>query len=208
MGVPATLLIATTNQGKLREVRGILGDMGARYVTLADYSGLPAAVEDQATFEGNARAKAIHYARLTGCLTLADDSGLVVDALNGEPGVWSARYAGSEGDDAANNAKLLANLAGVAPDRRSARFCCAVALATPEGVLATAEGSVEGRIVDDARGDNGFGYDPHFFIPEEGRTAAQLSPERKNSISHRARALGAIRPQVEFWLTMKPPASH
>ncbi len=204
MDVRPTLLIATTNAGKLREVRGILGEMAATYATLSDHSGLPEAVEDQDTFEGNAQAKALHYSRLTGGLTLADDSGLMVDALGGEPGVWSARYAGPCTDDTANNAKLIANLADVPVERRTARFCCAIALATPEGVLATAEGTIEGRIVDEARGSNGFGYDPHFFIPEEGQTAAELSPERKNRISHRGRALRAIRPHVERYLADAP----
>ena len=197
MTLPATILIATKNRGKLREVQDILAGLPVVWATLDQIPDLPDAVEDADTFAGNAERKAMHYARLTGLWTLADDSGLEVDALGGAPGVYSARYAGRQGKDAANNAKLIVKLAGVPPEQRTARFRCAVALAGPEGILATACGTFEGLIVDDPRGTNGFGYDPHFFVPELGMTAAQLPPEQKNRISHRAQALAAILPDIQ-----------
>lgn len=196
MTPPATILIATKNRGKLREVQNILAGLPVVWATLDQFLDLPDAVEDADTFAGNAERKAMHYARSTGLWTLADDSGLEVDALGGAPGVYSARYAGRQGDDAANNAKLIAQLAGVPAQQRTARFRCAIALAGPAGILATACGSFEGQIVDVPQGTNGFGYDPHFFVPELGMTAAQLSREQKNRISHRAQALSAIRPYI------------
>ncbi len=191
------LLIATTNPGKLREVRAMLEGLPVQVVTLDDYPNVPAAIEDQDTFEANARLKALHYARLTDCLTLADDSGLEVDALGGAPGVHSARYAGEACDQAANNAKLVAALSGVVPQRRTARFRCAMALARGDRILATAAGKIEGVIVDEPRGSNGFGYDPHFLVPDCGMTAAEMAPAQKNRISHRGHALQAIRPAIE-----------
>ncbi len=195
--VSVRLLIATTNPGKLREVRAMLEGLPVNVVTLDDYPDVPVPIEDQDTFEANARLKALHYARLTECLTLADDSGLEVDALGGAPGVHSARYAGEACDQAANNAKLVAALSGVEPQRRTARFCCAMALARGEQILATAEGKIEGVIVDEPRGRNGFGYDPHFLVPDCGMTAAEMPSEQKNRISHRGRTLTAIRPAIE-----------
>ena len=197
MTFSTTLLIATSNPGKLREVRAILSGLPVEFSTLADHPGLPEAVEDAPTFEGNAERKALHYARLTHLCTLADDSGLEVDALGGEPGIRSARYAGSVRDDAANNARLIKQLVGVSEEDRTARFRCAVALATSTEVLATHSGTIEGIVVDDPRGDNGFGYDPHFFVPDHGMTTAEMPPEVKNAISHRARALTSIRPEIE-----------
>ena len=197
MTPPATILIATRNRGKLREVQDILAGLPVILATLDQFPDLPDAVEDADTFAGNSERKAMHYTRLTGLWTLADDSGLEVDALGGAPGVYSARYSGRQGDDAANNEKLIAQLAGVPPEQRTARFRCTVALAGPEGILAAASGTFEGIIVDDPRGANGFGYDPHFLVPELGMTAAQLPPEQKNRISHRAKALTAIRPDIQ-----------
>jgi XTP/dITP diphosphohydrolase len=139
----------------------------------------------------------LHYAALTGCWTLADDSGLEVDALRGEPGVHSARYAGPGCDAAANNAKLVRKLSDMPPGQRMARFRCVIALASPEEVLAMASGALRGVIVDEARGAGGFGYDPHFFVPEYGTTTAEMSPEQKNRISHRGQALQAVRPAIE-----------
>lgn len=197
MTPPATILFATKNRGKIREVQEILAGLPVVLATLDQFPDLPDAVEDADTFAGNAERKAMHYARLTGLWTLADDSGLEVDTLGGAPGVYSARYAGRQGDDSANNAKLIAQLASVPLEQRTARFRCAVALAGPEGILAVASGTFEGLIVDDPRGSNGFGYDPHFFVPELEMTAAQLSPKQKNRISHRAQALTAIRPNIQ-----------
>ncbi|MEK6797682.1 MAG: XTP/dITP diphosphatase [Planctomycetota bacterium] len=191
-----SLLIATSNPGKLREVRAILAGLPLNLLTLADFPDLPAAIEDGATFEENAAKKALHYAGHAGTWTLADDSGLEVDALGGAPGVYSARYAGEGADDRANNAKLIRELSGVPVKRRTARFRCAVALASPTEVLAKAAGAFEGLIVDEPRGPNGFGYDPHFFVPECNMTSAQMSPELKNSLSHRGQALRAIQPKI------------
>lgn len=203
---PRTILIATTNRGKLREARAILADLPVALVTLEAHPNTPEAVEDADTFEGNAARKALHYAGLTQSWTLADDSGLVVDTLGGAPGVHSARYAGPARDAAANNAKLIAALSATPEEDRAARFCCAVALANPAEVLAVVLGVWEGVIIDEARGTNGFGYDPHFFFPSVGMTAAQMSPDQKNSLSHRGQALRAIRPHVERLLATIEPA--
>lgn len=190
------ILIATTNPGKLREVQRILAGLPVRLVTLADHPGLDHPVEDADTFEGNARLKARYYARLLRCWTLADDSGLEVDALGGAPGVHSARYAGPRRDPAANNLKLVARLATVPPEQRTARFRCVVALADASHVVATACGVLEGVIIDEARGEHGFGYDPHFLVPEHNRTTAEMPPDEKNRISHRGQAFRAIRPAL------------
>jgi len=190
------ILLATRNAGKIREIRYLGRELGVHWRSLSEFPGLPDAVEDANSFPANARKKALHFAGATGLLTLADDSGLVVDALGGEPGVHSARYAGEPKNDLANNRKLIANLRDVPPDRRSARFCCAMALATPGRVLAETTGSVEGSICDEPRGDNGFGYDPHFLLPELHRTMAELSREHKHAISHRGRALRAMLAEI------------
>jgi XTP/dITP diphosphohydrolase len=198
MRTPTAVVIATTNRAKAEEVRAILSGLPVRLSTLGELGApLPAPIEDADTFEGNAIRRALHYAQLIGCWALADDSGLEVDALDGAPGVHSARYAGPEADAAANNAKLVTALAEVPPAKRSARFRCAVVLASPSEVLATASGVLEGLIVDDARGSNGFGYDPHFFLTDLGMTTAQISSQEKNRISHRGQALRAIRPRIE-----------
>ena len=203
------LLIATRNPGKLREVAAILQGLSVQLATLEAYPHVPDAIEDADTFEGNARKKALHYARWTNQWSLADDSGLEVDALDGAPGVFSARYAarsergaeatrllGREASDASNNAKLIDALKGIPQERRTARFRCVVALARRDEVLAVRSGVFEGRIVDDPRGTNGFGYDPHFYVPEHSMTAAQMPPLLKNAISHRGKALAAIRPEL------------
>ena len=199
-----TILIATTNSGKLREVRAMLAGLPVRLETLADHPPLPTPNENAETFEGNARLKALHYARLTGRLTLADDSGIEVEALGGGPGVHSSRYAGPQCDPAANNAKLLEELADVPPAQRTARYRCVIALAGESEVLATAFGKWEGLIVAEPRGRNGFGYDPHFFVPECGITAAEMTPEEKNRRSHRGQALAAIRDEIERLLAGSP----
>ena len=198
------VLVATTNAKKLEEVRSIFAPLGLRAIGLADVPGgrgVAEPVEDGATFEANARIKALHYARATGRVCLADDSGLEVDALGGEPGVHSAYYAhgleegprvSREERDPANNAKLLRALEGVAERDRAARFVCAMCVADPAGnVLAESRGEFEGRIGDAARGTNGFGYDPLLVI-EDGRTSAELSPQEKNARSHRGAAARGI----------------
>ena len=190
------ILVATGNPGKLGEVRVILGELGVEFRTLADVGDLPGPLENEDTFEANASVKARHYSRLTGHWTLADDSGLEVDALGGAPGVRSARYAGPQRSDADNNAKLIAELSHVADERRAARFRCALALADGERVLASSTGVIQGRIIDQPRGENGFGYDPYFLVPELGVTTAQMPPEQKNRISHRGQALRALAPSL------------
>lgn len=187
------LLVATTNRGKLAELVPLLSGLGWQAVDLGQFPGVPEAVEDGATLQENARRKARHYAEHTGLAALADDSGLEVAALGGEPGVRSARYAGEHADDAANNALLLQRLAGVA-DRR-ARFVCALCVWDGGRPLAEVTGRCEGRLLEAPRGEGGFGYDP-LFVPDDGaaggRTFAELSRAEKGSLSHRGRALAAL----------------
>ncbi len=192
------LLFATTNPHKARELAEILGPFGIEVRSLADVGGrVPEPVEDADTFEGNARIKATHYARALGMACLADDSGLEVDALGGAPGVRSARYAGRgatrEERDRANNAKLVAELRRLGDVDRSARFVCALCLAGADGTVRfETRGTYDGVIVDAPRGANGFGYDPHFFVPDAGKTDAELSSEERNARSHRGAATRAL----------------
>ena len=206
------VLIATGNPGKAREIAAVLSEKGPKsrglrsllWRTLNDLtSAIPEPNEGQTTFIGNASLKARHYSLASGLWTLADDSGLEVDALAGAPGVLSARFAElpdsatRQSRDLANNTKLIALLAGVPPDRRTARFRCALALADGQRILATAEGTIEGRIMDVPRGRGGFGYDPHFLVPHLGKTTAELSPSEKNRISHRGQALRLMRARLQ-----------
>ncbi|MBD3618840.1 MAG: RdgB/HAM1 family non-canonical purine NTP pyrophosphatase [Chromatiales bacterium] len=187
------LVLATGNQGKLAELRQLLEGTGIQVLPQSDF-GVPDAEETGLSFIENAILKARHAAAHTGLPAMADDSGIEVDALNGAPGIYSARYAGVHGDDAANNARLLAALEGLPTAERGARFYCAVAFLRhaedPTPVIA--EGIWEGRILESARGEGGFGYDPLFFDPALDRSAAELDPAEKNRVSHRARALRAI----------------
>jgi len=187
------LLFATTNAGKLTELRHLLGE-GIRVLSLADFPGVPEPIEDGDTFEENARKKAVEYAQATGLWTLADDSGLSVDALSGRPGVYSARYA--PGDDRARYEKLLAELSAVKDEARGAVFECALCLASPEGKTRIEFGQLHGRIAHQPRGTHGFGYDPIFLLPELTRTLAELSREEKSRLSHRARAFEKMRPHL------------
>jgi XTP/dITP diphosphohydrolase len=185
------ILVATHNPGKVREYREILADLPVE-VTYLDAEGITLEVEETgATFAENALLKATAYARVSGLWTWADDSGLVVDALDGAPGVYSSRYAGPGATDADRYRRLLDALTGVPWDRRTARFRCTVALATPDGDARTVDGACEGVIAFGPAGSNGFGYDPVFYFPELGATMAQLDPEVKNRISHRGRAAQA-----------------
>jgi XTP/dITP diphosphohydrolase len=182
------LLIATHNPGKVREYRELLAGLSLE-ITYLDAEGISLEVEETGgTFAENAIQKAAAYARASDLWTWADDSGLEVDALGGGPGVHSARYAGPGASDADRRRRLLNALAGVPWDRRTARFRCVVALATPGGEVRTADGMCEGVIAFGPAGNNGFGYDPVFYLPERGATMAQLPPEEKNRISHRGRA--------------------
>jgi XTP/dITP diphosphohydrolase len=188
------LLVATGNQGKLKEIRKLLEDSAIEIVGLDQLTNPPEVIEDGTTFSANAQKKALEMARFSGYLTLADDSGLVVDALDGAPGVYSARYAGEQGDDAANNAKLLQEMSDVADAHRQASFHCVVALAWPDGRCETYSGQISGLILRNERGTDGFGYDPLFLVPEYGKTTAELSLEIKNRISHRGTALRKVIP--------------
>ena len=182
------LLLATTNKGKAAEYRGLLKGLNFELVTLGQAGISGEAEENSTTFEGNARSKAEFYAALSGLLTLADDSGLEVDALGGEPGVRSSRYAGDNAGDAERVSFLLNKLRDIPRDKRQARFKCVIAIAQPGRPTQTAEGTCQGFIALEPKGDNGFGYDPVFFLPEYGKTIAELPPEIKNRISHRGRA--------------------
>jgi XTP/dITP diphosphohydrolase len=193
--------MATRNPGKIRELEAILRDTGISLLSLADFPQLPDIPEDGATFAENAAAKALAVARLTGHPALADDSGLAVEALGGAPGVFSARYAKDRTApaapaDADNWRKLLEEMQDVPWEKRGARFICELALARPDGRLLTARGECAGIIAFEPRGEGGFGYDPVFWVPEYGATMAQLKPEIKNRISHRARALAAFKALV------------
>jgi non-canonical purine NTP pyrophosphatase (RdgB/HAM1 family) len=191
------LLIATGNPGKAREFREMLGAKAFVWRDLSEFSGERAVAETGATFRANACLKASGYALRHQMWTLADDSGLEVDALGGKPGVHSARWAEMNGTgkgDADNNATLLAQIADVPDEKRTARFVCTLALADPKGrVILTARDTVEGVMLRAPRGNNGFGYDPLFFVVELGKTTAELSPEDKHRISHRGKALRHLR---------------
>jgi len=191
------LLVATNNPGKVREYEELLADLPVE-ITFPAREGLHMEVEESGeTFEANARIKALAYAQASGLLTLADDSGLEVDALGGAPGVHSARYAGPGADDVTRYRKLLEALSGIPAGRRSARFRCVVALAQPDGTVHTAQGTCEGQIGFEPRGEHGFGYDPIFLVEGSGgRTMAELLPDVKNRISHRAHAVAAARPTL------------
>lgn len=191
------LLLATRNLGKLRELREIAAGSAFAWRALDEFPNVPEAVEDGLTFAENAQRKALHYAAATGLYTLADDSGLEVDYLNGAPGVHSARYAGTSRDAAANNRKLLAALGDLPLEQRTARFRCAMAFARPSQVLYESSGTFAGQILTEPRGENGFGYDPLFLIPALGKTAAELPPERKHALSHRGQALRMMLARIE-----------
>jgi len=182
--------IATSNPGKLREFREMLSPLGFSVKGLADLSELTI-VEDGDTFEANAIIKAKTVMEITGCTAIADDSGIVVDALEGRPGVHSARYAGVDGprQDAANRTKMLDELQNVPTANRTARFVCALALCRPDEAPVTFRGTFEGSIGFDERGNNGFGYDSIFLVKNDHRTSAELSPDEKNAVSHRGEAL-------------------
>lgn len=189
---PISLLVATLNSGKLREFYDFLMDLPLQVVGLDSFPFRTECVEDGKTFEENARKKAIHYSKLADVLTLADDSGLQVDALGGEPGVFSARYLSEMATDEERFLSILNRLKSTPETERSARFFCCIALARGGEVLQTFNGVVEGRIGFEPWGSNGFGYDPIFLIPEWGKTMAELTAAEKIQISHRGRALRLV----------------
>ncbi len=194
------LLIASANRGKVSEFRSLLDGLDIQLLSVQD-AGIPGDVEETgSTYEENARLKAVTCAAQSSLLTLADDSGLEVDALGGEPGVRSARYAGEGATDVDRVAYLLRKLEGVPVERRGARFVCVIAIATPEGDVTFCRGECPGSIVTEPRGERGFGYDPAFLFPELGVTMAELPPEVKNRLSHRGRAAGKAREVLERFI--------
>lgn len=190
------VVLATRNVHKFREVRVILSHLPLRFLWLADFPGCPDAVEDGKTFQENALKKAQFYAETLGKKCLADDSGLEVDFLQGAPGVYSARFSGPGATDDDNNRKLMTLLNAIAQERRTARYRCVMAVASPEGPARTAEGTCEGWIALEPSGRNGFGYDPLFFYPPFGKTFGETEPHLKNTVSHRYHALMNIAPAL------------
>jgi XTP/dITP diphosphohydrolase len=190
-------VLASRNQGKIREIQAMLVDLGISLFSLKDYPEIPEIVEDGKSFLENALKKGRTVAEATGEIVLADDSGLEVDALRGAPGIYSARYAGNDADDLQNNRKLLHDLKGVPAANRGAAFRCVLVLYLPDGRYEAFEGRWEGRIAEAPVGKGGFGYDPLFFLPGEGMTVAQLSPEVKNRVSHRAQAFAKLKERLQ-----------
>lgn len=189
------IFLATGNKHKIDEIKAIFKNVkDIEILSIKDGIEIPEVVEDGDTFEANSAKKALEIAKFTGMITIADDSGLCVDALNEEPGVYSARYSGEGATDASNNAKLIKNLQGI--ENRKAHFVSVVTLGKPDGRAYSFRGEVDGEIIDIPRGDTGFGYDPHFYVAEYGKTLAEM-PEMKNVISHRANALKKLEVELE-----------
>ncbi len=189
------LVIATRNQGKSAEIRNFLAHPALEIKDLNDFGPIPDVVEDGATFDDNAYKKASFIAKVLGLPALADDSGLEVEALGGKPGVYSARYAGVNASDADNNAKLMREMAGV--QNRRARFRCVLSLAVPTGFALTYEASCDGSLLEAPRGEHGFGYDPLFYYPPQGKTFAELTMAEKLEVSHRGKALLELRDEID-----------
>ena len=190
-------MLASRNPGKIKEIQAMLVDLGIGLFSLNDYPEIPEIVEDGKSFLENALKKGRVVAEAAGEIVLADDSGLEVDALGGAPGIYSARYAGNDADDLQNNRKLLHDLKGVPAANRGAAFRCVLILYPPDGRYEAFEGRWEGRIAEEPVGKGGFGYDPLFFLPGEGMTVAQLSPEVKNRVSHRAQAFAKLKERLQ-----------
>lgn len=192
------IVFATGNENKMKEIRMILADLGMEILSMKEAGICVDVVEDGNTFEENAMKKASEIAKLAkDCIVLADDSGLEIDYLNKEPGIYSARYAGVDTSYDVKNQMLLDRLDGVPDEKRTARFVCAIAAVYPDGTQDIVRETMEGRIGYEIAGRNGFGYDPIFYLPEYGCTSAELEPEKKNEISHRGKALRAMRAQME-----------
>ncbi len=204
--MPPLLVLGTRNRKKREEIVAILGDLGFEFGDLTRWPEVPDVVEDGETFEANARKKASELASRLQQWVLGEDSGLVVPALDGRPGVYSARYAGRQGDDGANNARLLSEVASLPPEQRAAYYVCTAALADSEGhIREVTEGRCLGLILPELRGRGGFGYDPLFWIPEYHRTFGELSATVKHALSHRARALASLRPALRRLLLSGKP---
>ncbi|MGI6019321.1 MAG: XTP/dITP diphosphatase [Marvinbryantia sp.] len=194
------IIFATGNEGKMKEVRMILKELGIPVLSLKE-AGITAAIEENGkTFTENAVIKATEIQKLTGTVVLADDSGLEIDYLNKEPGIYSARYMGEDTSYDIKNTAILERLSGVPDEKRTARFVCAIAAALPDGAVLTSEGVMEGIIGHEISGENGFGYDPIFYLPEYGCTSAEITPEQKNEISHRGKALVQMKELLKKYL--------
>ena len=194
------ILVATRNEGKVREIRKVLKPLGLRIRSLKDFQDLPGVKEDGKSFSENALKKARFYAKRSSLLTVSDDSGLEVDALDGRPGIYSARFAGEKASDHENKQKLLREMGGIPPSRRGARFRCAIAIVSPDRREAVVEGECRGRIGDEEKGKRGFGYDPLFYLPRLKKTVSQLTIEEKNKISHRGKALRKLKGVLHHFL--------
>jgi XTP/dITP diphosphohydrolase len=191
------IVFASGNEGKVKEIREMLAGMGIELVSLKNYSGVPEIIEDGKTFLENALKKARIISAFTGETVLADDSGLSVDALGGEPGIYSARYAGEMATDDDNITLLLSKLKNVPQEKRTASFSCALVLYRTDGSYDSFESKWSGLIIDNRHGDNGFGYDPVFYVPELKKTAAEMPPELKNRVSHRGQAFAKLKKALE-----------
>ena len=190
------IVFATGNAGKMKEIRLIMADLGCEVVSMKEAGADPEIVENGRSFAENAEIKARAVWNCTGDIVLADDSGLVVDYIGGEPGIYSARYMGEDTSYHIKNANLISRLEGVPDEKRTARFVCAIAAVLPNGEVLHSEGTIEGIIGYEEQGENGFGYDPIFYLPQYGCTTAQLEPDVKNELSHRGKALRAIKEQL------------
>lgn len=196
------IIFATGNKGKMREVSRILEDLGLEVISMHD-AGISIEIEENgSSYEENAMLKARAVAGCAGenCIVLADDSGLEIDYLNREPGIYSARYLGEDTPYSQKNSNLIERLAGVPDEKRTARFVCAIAAVLPDGRELTTLGVIEGRIGYEEKGSGGFGYDPIFFVPEYGKTTAELTEEEKNAVSHRGRALRAMKKELRKYI--------
>ena len=194
------IIFATSNEGKMKEIREILGDIGLPILSLKEAGISADIVEDGDTFEANAMIKARAVHECCGDIVLADDSGLEVDYMDKAPGVFSARFMGEDTSYLIKNQYIIERLEGVTGSDRSARFVCVIGAVFPDGFETSTRGAVEGWIAFEPAGENGFGYDPIFLLPDRGVTTAELTPEEKNAISHRGRALRAVRPVIEEWV--------
>lgn len=190
------IIFATGNEGKMKEIRMILADLGVPVVSMKEAGVSADIVEDGKTFAENAAIKARAIMELTGEIVMADDSGLEIDYLDKAPGIYSARFMGEDTSYTIKNTALLEKLKGVPDEKRTARFVCAIACAFPDGTLLESYGTMEGRIGYEIRGENGFGYDPIFYLPEYGCSSAEISPEKKNELSHRGKALRAMKERL------------
>jgi XTP/dITP diphosphohydrolase len=205
------LVLATTNKNKVKEFQEMVGDFPIEIRSVADFGTIPECIEDGETFDDNAYKKALHTAKILGLPAIADDSGLVVEALDGAPGVYSARYAGENATDEENCQKLLKEMKGV--KNRKAAFQCVLSIAVPSGPALTYEGRCEGSILEKKQGESGFGYDPLFYFEEFGKSFAECNSEEKNKVSHRGKALAEVRKEFDkimIWLNQrlaeeKPP---